>query len=96
MTRLPPRVSQLQQHCLEFTSTEPPYLGKDVRRSKELGAFTALQFIEGVEGLTAAAFSEILGWSEEEITVFNAKVRADCKRRDVHCMHEIGNAYKAS
>ncbi|KAL1998172.1 hypothetical protein VTN02DRAFT_6720 [Thermoascus thermophilus] len=59
------------------------------RRLKEIGAFTALQFIEGVEGLTAATFSEILGWSREEITVFNAKVVADCRRRDVHCMHEI-------
>ncbi|KKA23329.1 hypothetical protein T310_2639 [Rasamsonia emersonii CBS 393.64] len=56
---------------------------------KEIGAFTALQFIEGVEGLTAALFSEILGWSKGEIVVFNAKVKEDCKRRDVHCMHEI-------
>ncbi|KAL1983236.1 hypothetical protein VTN96DRAFT_334 [Rasamsonia emersonii] len=59
------------------------------KRLKEIGAFTALQFIEGVEGLTAALFSEILGWSKGEIVVFNAKVKEDCKRRDVHCMHEI-------
>jgi hypothetical protein len=54
-----------------------------------LGSFTALQFIDGIEGLTAAAFSETLGWSKEEITVLNAKVNEDCRDNSVHCMHQL-------
>ncbi|OJJ49610.1 hypothetical protein ASPZODRAFT_128096 [Penicilliopsis zonata CBS 506.65] len=55
-------------------------------RMKEIGAFSALQVVEGVDALTAAPFSEVLGWSKEEIRVLKDGVRRDSKRRDVHAM----------
>lgn len=54
------------------------------RRLKEIGAFLAVNFDEGVDAFTAVLFRDILGWSQEEVTVFNALVQAAVKRKDVH------------
>ncbi|KAL2220618.1 S-adenosyl-L-methionine-dependent methyltransferase, partial [Thermoascus aurantiacus ATCC 26904] len=54
------------------------------RRMKEIGAFMAVDFIEGVEAFTLVPFTEVLGWSKEEVAVLNAKVRQDIKRKDIH------------
>ncbi|KAL2006802.1 hypothetical protein VTN00DRAFT_9470 [Thermoascus crustaceus] len=53
-------------------------------RLKEIGAFMALDFIEGVEAFTLVPFTDVLGWTKEEVDVLNTKVRHDAKRRDVH------------
>ncbi|KAL1997703.1 hypothetical protein VTN02DRAFT_1001 [Thermoascus thermophilus] len=57
-------------------------------RLKEIGAFLAIDYIEGIEAFTNVPFKEMLGWSEEEVIVFNAKFRAEVKRKDVHAMHD--------
>jgi len=44
----------------------------------------AVDFIEGVEAFTLVPFTEVLGWSKEEVAVLNAKVRQDIKRKDIH------------
>ncbi|OJJ44136.1 hypothetical protein ASPZODRAFT_135615 [Penicilliopsis zonata CBS 506.65] len=59
------------------------------KRLKEVGRFAAINWIEGVDGFTAAPFSEVLGWSRPEIEVLNAGVRRDCARLDVHAMAYI-------
>ncbi|OJJ45189.1 hypothetical protein ASPZODRAFT_152908 [Penicilliopsis zonata CBS 506.65] len=59
------------------------------KRMKEMGLFTAVNHIEGVEALTVAPFSEVLGWSPEEIEVLIAGVRRDSERRDVHGLWNI-------
>ncbi|OJJ42111.1 hypothetical protein ASPZODRAFT_77660, partial [Penicilliopsis zonata CBS 506.65] len=56
------------------------------KRMKDIGRLCAVNVIEGVDAFTAAPFSEVLGWSRDEIEVLNAGVRQDCKRRDLHAM----------
>ncbi|KAL2215550.1 S-adenosyl-L-methionine-dependent methyltransferase [Thermoascus aurantiacus ATCC 26904] len=58
-------------------------------RLKEVGAFLALNFIEGVEAFTAVPFIDVLGWSKEEVTVLNAKVRQDAKKRECHLVYDL-------
>ncbi|KAJ6437959.1 UMTA methyltransferase family protein [Purpureocillium lavendulum] len=53
-------------------------------RLKEIGTFLAVNFYEGVDAFTAVLFRDILGWSQEEVEVFNALVRAATRRKDVH------------
>ncbi|KAK2795973.1 hypothetical protein FQN50_009655 [Emmonsiellopsis sp. PD_5] len=56
---------------------------------KEIGAFTALQWTEGVEGFTTYPFTQVLGWSKEEVEVFCAQLRADVKKRNVHALLNV-------
>ncbi|KAL2000279.1 hypothetical protein VTN02DRAFT_3326 [Thermoascus thermophilus] len=58
-------------------------------RLKEIGAFNAINIIEGVEAFTAALFADVLGWSEEEIAVLNAGVRRDVKTKDNHSIYDF-------
>ncbi|PGG97149.1 hypothetical protein AJ79_09330 [Helicocarpus griseus UAMH5409] len=53
---------------------------------KEIGAFMAIQYTEGVEAFTIQPFTNVLGWKPEEVQVFNAQVRSDIKRKDIHAM----------
>ncbi|KAL2816417.1 S-adenosyl-L-methionine-dependent methyltransferase [Aspergillus cavernicola] len=53
-------------------------------RLKECGALLRVNFIEGVEGFTAALFGEVLGWPREEVEALNAGVRAESLRNDIH------------
>ncbi|KAL2009121.1 hypothetical protein VTN00DRAFT_7315 [Thermoascus crustaceus] len=50
-------------------------------RLKEIGAFVAIGDVEGIEAFTNVPFKEMLGWGEEEVIVFNAKFRAEVKRK---------------
>ncbi|PWI64956.1 hypothetical protein PCL_08407 [Purpureocillium lilacinum] len=50
-------------------------------RLKETGAFLAVKV---VDAFTAVLFRDILGWSQEEVEVSNALVRAAAKRKQVH------------
>ncbi|KAL1967854.1 hypothetical protein VTN77DRAFT_2543 [Rasamsonia byssochlamydoides] len=59
------------------------------RRLKEMGAFMAVSFIEGVEGFTASPFLDILGWSKEDVAALNEKVREDVTRRDAHPIYNF-------
>ncbi|GAB1316935.1 mRNA 3 end-processing YTH1 [Madurella fahalii] len=58
-------------------------------RLKEIGTFMTVNFVEGVEAFTAVPFRDILGWSEEEVAILNAGVRAAARRRDVHPMFDF-------
>ncbi|KAK3675479.1 hypothetical protein LTR78_004562 [Recurvomyces mirabilis] len=53
-------------------------------RMKEIGKFCALNFLEGLEGFTIKPFVGVLGWSQQEVTVFLAQVRAESLRRSMH------------
>lgn len=63
------------------------------QRMKEIGAFNKLQFLEGLEAFSAATFTNVLGWSIEEVHVFLALVRKDAKDRKVHMMHNFHVVY---
>jgi hypothetical protein len=56
---------------------------------KEIGAFNMLQFLEGLEAFSIATFTQVLGWSYEEVQVFLALVRKDAKNRRVHMIHDL-------
>ncbi|CAG9953140.1 unnamed protein product [Clonostachys rosea f. rosea IK726] len=51
---------------------------------KEMGKFMVIQQIQAVESYTPRLFSTILGWTEEEIQVYVAKVRKDLKDPSIH------------
>ncbi|KAL4914512.1 S-adenosyl-L-methionine-dependent methyltransferase [Aspergillus aurantiobrunneus] len=53
-------------------------------RLKECGALLRVNFIEGVEGFTAALFGDVLGWEREDVQALNAGVRAESMRSDIH------------
>jgi len=55
---------------------------------KAMGDFMMLQYTEGVDGFTKLPYTQILGWSSEEVDVFNANVRAYVKDRTIHALHE--------
>ncbi|KAM0326326.1 hypothetical protein ACHAQA_006926 [Verticillium albo-atrum] len=58
-------------------------------RLKECGTLMGANFVDGVEGFTAALFRDVLGWSQEEVTVLNAGVRAAARDRAVHPMFNV-------
>ncbi|KAK1767606.1 S-adenosyl-L-methionine-dependent methyltransferase [Phialemonium atrogriseum] len=58
-------------------------------RLKEIGSFMVYNFAEGVEAFTAVLFKDVLGWSQEEIAVLNAGVRAAARRKDVHTLFDF-------
>ncbi|KAN0121973.1 TAM domain methyltransferase [Hyaloscypha variabilis] len=55
---------------------------------KAMGAFMTLQYTEGVDGFTKLPYTTILGWTPQEVDVFNAKVRTQVKDKTIHAMHE--------
>jgi SAM-dependent methyltransferase len=58
-------------------------------RLKECGTLMRINFLDGVEGFTAALFRDVLQWSQEEVTILNAQVRAAVRDRDVHPMFNV-------
>lgn len=51
---------------------------------KEIGRFQSLQEAKVIESYTPAIFSRVLGWSNEEIQVFIAKVKAELRNPAIH------------
>ncbi|KAJ4181538.1 hypothetical protein NW767_014125 [Fusarium falciforme] len=51
---------------------------------KEMGRYQGVQQIQAVESYTPRLFSTVLGWTEEEIQVYVAKVRKDLKNPSIH------------
>ncbi|KAK2801693.1 hypothetical protein FQN50_007606 [Emmonsiellopsis sp. PD_5] len=60
---------------------------------KQIGALMTLQYTEGVDAFTNGLFTQVLGWSKEEVTVFNAEVRAAALDRKVHGLHNYHIVY---
>ena len=44
---------------------------------KEIGAWNLINMIDGLEGFTIRLWTQVLGWSMEEIEVFLVDVRKD-------------------
>ncbi|KAF5680060.1 TAM domain-containing protein [Fusarium heterosporum] len=51
---------------------------------KEIGKFQAIQAAQAIESYTPQIFSNVLGWSQEEIQVFMAKAKNEIKDPSVH------------
>lgn len=56
----------------------------------------ALQHLDGVEAFTMEPFTEILGWSREEVKSFNAKVRQDVQKKGCHMIHDLYGEFPPS
>ena len=51
---------------------------------RETGTFQLVALLEGLQGLTLALWTRVLGWSTQEIEVFLSEVRREWKSRKVH------------
>ena len=51
---------------------------------KEIGGVQYHQELQAVDSYTPGIFSRVLGWTEEEIQVFIAKVKAEIKDPSIH------------
>lgn len=54
------------------------------KRAKELGEWALLASLAGVDAMTLALFTRVLGWGQEETAVFSAQVRRDMRDRGIH------------
>ncbi|KAL9102405.1 MAG: hypothetical protein Q9163_002450 [Psora crenata] len=53
-------------------------------KMRETGTFQLVALLDGLQGLTVALWTRVLGWTVPEIEVFLAKCRAELKDRKVH------------
>ncbi|TDZ31143.1 Secondary metabolism regulator LAE1 [Colletotrichum spinosum] len=53
-------------------------------KAKELGLWCHSAIVKGVDSISLALFTRILGWSKEETIVFNAEVRNETKKSSIH------------
>ncbi|KAH6876419.1 S-adenosyl-L-methionine-dependent methyltransferase, partial [Thelonectria olida] len=60
---------------------------------KEIGSWTLENISSGLDGLSAAVYTRILGWSKEEMDVLLAGVRADLRNPRVHAYWPIVVVY---
>jgi len=59
------------------------------RHFKELGVWSLANVEPGLEGLSMALFTRILGWSKDELLLFLAGVRKDLKNPRYHAHWEM-------
>ncbi|GKZ24620.1 hypothetical protein AbraIFM66951_012024 [Aspergillus brasiliensis] len=60
---------------------------------KEAGTLNMLQVLEGLEACSVATFTNILGWTIEEVKQFLEEVRRDAMKKGVHLMHNFHVVY---
>ncbi|PYI00074.1 S-adenosyl-L-methionine-dependent methyltransferase [Aspergillus ellipticus CBS 707.79] len=58
-------------------------------RLKECGTPMRVNFVDGVEAFTAALFTDILGWSMEDVVELNAGVRRESLQNDMHPIFDV-------
>ena len=59
------------------------------RRLKEVGAFDLAQFLDGLEAISLRVFTNVLGWSADEVAVFLASVRKDLHNPRLQAQHNL-------
>ncbi|KAG5927337.1 hypothetical protein E4U53_002882 [Claviceps sorghi] len=52
------------------------------QQSRDVGAMMALNYVDGVEAMTAVLLRDVLGWPEDEVEMLNARVRLAAKRAE--------------
>ena len=52
---------------------------------REAGIYNMVAMLEGLHGLSARVFQGILGWRSDEMEVFLASVRAELRKKSIHC-----------
>lgn len=54
------------------------------KQAKELGMWAEIASLAGVEAMTLALFTRVLGWRPDETAVFAAQVRKDMQNKNIH------------
>ncbi|XEU97659.1 hypothetical protein FSHL1_002945 [Fusarium sambucinum] len=62
-------------------------------KHKELGAWTLENICSGLDGLSSAVYTRVLGWTKEELEVLLAKVRRELKDKSIHAYWPIYVVY---
>lgn len=60
---------------------------------KELGMWTQENFVSGIEAMSLALFTRILGWTRDEVLIFVAHVRKDMRDQKIHAYWPIFVVY---
>ncbi|GKT78865.1 methyltransferase domain-containing protein [Colletotrichum tofieldiae] len=63
------------------------------KKLNDLGAWSQSSTLMGVEAISMALFTRVLGWSPEEVTVFCADVRNAHKKIGVHAYYDVYAAW---
>ncbi|KAN0115360.1 SAM dependent methyltransferase [Hyaloscypha variabilis] len=63
------------------------------RKLRELGKWALLGFDIGLEGYAMATLTRHMGWTQPEVHVLLAQIRADVKNPKIHSYHEIKVVY---
>ncbi|GJC82547.1 putative methyltransferase tdiE [Colletotrichum liriopes] len=69
-----------------------PWPEKDPKR-RELGIWSRAGTMDGVEAMSLALFTRILGWSQAETLVFCAGVREELRKQKVHAYFDVYAAW---
>ncbi|RYC91266.1 hypothetical protein BFJ63_vAg5854 [Fusarium oxysporum f. sp. narcissi] len=56
---------------------------------KELGSWTLENISSGLDGISSALFTRVLGWSKPQLDVFLIDVRKDLKNPSIHAYWPI-------
>ncbi|KAK2745740.1 hypothetical protein FQN55_006061 [Onygenales sp. PD_40] len=61
------------------------------KKLKEIGACMAQNFIVGTDAFTLLPFTEILGWSKDEVSVLNEAVRTEIRNKNgaAHLLYDV-------
>lgn len=54
------------------------------QKLKECGYLTMMMLMDGYHGLSVKVFTQLLGWSVEEMEILLAECRSELKRKDIH------------
>ncbi|KAM0212084.1 hypothetical protein ACHAPA_010246 [Fusarium lateritium] len=65
---------------------------KDAKH-KELGAWNLENISSGIDGLSSAVYTRVLGWSKDEVEILLAKVRRELRDKSIHAYWPIYVVY---
>jgi ubiquinone/menaquinone biosynthesis C-methylase UbiE len=69
-----------------YWGTNPWVRGK---KEKIQAAWTTQNLLEGIDGMSMALFTRILGWTRPRVEILLAQVRNDLKNRAIHAYAEV-------
>jgi hypothetical protein len=55
------------------------------KRLREAGVYNLIRMVDGLTGLSLRVFTQMLGWSTDEMEALLMQVRAEWRRKSIHC-----------
>ncbi|KAH8839531.1 hypothetical protein MCOR27_004758 [Pyricularia oryzae] len=59
------------------------------KKQKEFGSLVLANLEEGIQGMTMAMFTRVLGWTKEQVELFLVDVRKDIRNTNMHVYYPI-------